>query len=292
MRNRILRDLFRLPIFKVPADRSYEAAIEQHNNQLPILSENDFSVVETLRREGICFTSLEALGLASTEKVMKAVAKILPNLKPASPSQKNQFIVHADPAEIIKYPALFLWGLEERLLDIGENYLGLPLAYHGVYFRKDLANAVKIKSRLWHIDVEDRRMFKVIVYLDDVTEDAGPMEYVPKFFTSSLYKALKYHYGYVADEKMEAVIPRSNWRSCAGLSGTVVFLDPTSIFHRGKVPLNSDRFTLFFDYTSRQPKHPFYCKSCLPEADLRLLSKNFSQRQKECVFWRSGTRRG
>ncbi|MGH7999621.1 MAG: 2OG-Fe(II) oxygenase, partial [Brasilonema sp.] len=59
-----------------------------------------------------------------------------------------------------------------------------------------------------------------------------------------------------------------------------------SVFHRGKRPIADDRLAIFFDYTSRQPKFPFYCKSSLPMEDLYSLYPMFSELQKQCVFWR------
>jgi hypothetical protein len=93
---------------------------------------------------------------------------------------ENEFVVHATNEQMMEYPEIFLWGLEQRLLNIAENYLGLPVAYHGSYFRRDIANQVEKKSRLWHMDSEDRKLFKVIVYLNDINDERGPFQYLPK----------------------------------------------------------------------------------------------------------------
>ncbi|MCA1993414.1 MAG: 2OG-Fe(II) oxygenase, partial [Coleofasciculus sp. S288] len=166
-----------------------------------------------------------------------------------------------------------------------ENYLGLPPAYHGSHFRRDLANEVQLKSRKWHIDREDRQVVKIIVYLNDVSEDGGPFQYIPKSLTAIAVRSLAYKYGYVHDKPVEMVIPPSEWKSCTGTAGTVIFADTGSIFHRGKKPVESDRFAIFFDYTSRQPKHPYYCNSPLLREDLLILAKTLSERQRKCLFW-------
>jgi hypothetical protein len=39
-------------------------------------------------------------------------------------------------------PNFFKWGNEKRLINILENYIGLPVAYHGVQIRKDFITAL------------------------------------------------------------------------------------------------------------------------------------------------------
>lgn len=224
--------------------------------------------------------------IPSTPLILAATEKNLPGLKNTLPLHKKQYVIHATSAQIMEYPELFLWGAEERLLNIVENYLGLPVAYHGLYLRKDIANNIQVKSRLWHLDMEDRRMCKIIIYLNDVNDDGGPFEYIPKHLTSFLSHSLRYNYGYIQDRSVESFIPKSNWKSCTGAADTVIIVDTASIFHRGKTPVETDRFTLFFDYTSRQPKHRYYCKSSLSQNNLLALEPILSKHQKECIFWR------
>ena len=75
------------------------------------------------------------------------------------------------------------------------------------------------------------------------------------------------------------------WISCEGKTGTVIFVDTANIFHRGLVPQTSDRWSIFFDYTSAFPLRPYYCKSCLPLKDLLGFASCLSAKQKEYVFW-------
>lgn len=286
LRNRLLREIYRSSVFRVPSELAYKAALEKYLGNLPALSPSDFTLVDVLRREGVFVTSLKALAIPSTPLLINAAKTILPRIPKRFSSNKNEYVVHANSAQILEYPELFIWGLENRLLNIVENYISLPIAYHGLYFRRDLANNVQVKSRQWHIDMEDRRVLKIIVYLNDVSDEGGPFQYISKPLTSLLSRSLKYNYGYIPDKTVNSIIPTSDWKSCPGPSGTVIFVDTGSIFHRGKVPVVSDRFSLFFDYTSRQPKHPYYCKSSLSKDELLVIATKLSKRQRECIFWR------
>lgn len=282
---KVLRNVEQIPFVQAQAEQAYQAALKKHVANLPILSTSDKSLLETIKREGVAITSLESLGITSTPRFFQAAKNLMQEIPKSIYAQKNEFVVHATSQQIMEYPEIFLWGLEQRLLNIVENYVGLPVAYHGAYFRRDIANKIERKSRLWHMDKEDRKVLKIIVYLNNIGDDGGPFQYIPQSLTSTAASFLKYNYEYIQEKTMERVIPPSHWKSCTGSSGTVVFATTSSIFHRGKIPLTSDRFAVFFDYTSRQPQHRFYCKSSLPQQDLLLMAKKLSEPQKNCVFW-------
>ena len=285
MRTKIVKKIYQYPFIKYQADSFYQQAIEKNLQNLPTLPTNDIDLIETVKKEGVVISTLEKLGITSTTDMWKSAQNLMLKLSQKTYFQPNQIVNHASPQQIMEYPQIFLWGLEQRLLNIIENYLGLPVAYQGVYFRQDIANQLELGSRLWHIDIEDRKIFKIIIYLNDITADNGPFEYIPKPLTSKIAQSLKYTSGYIQDKIMQGVISSETYQSCTGIAGTVIIADTSSIFHRGKPPLTSDRFAIFFDYTSRRYKQALHGTSTLSYKDLLLLSQNLSETQKKCIFW-------
>jgi hypothetical protein len=207
---------------------------------------------------------LEDLGFLST-------ATMLATANTCADSMVNPRDIHAG----YKLPQIYTvtdlsefstWGSETRLQNIIEHYIGLPIAFHGVHVRKDFPNEKQLETLLWHKDSEDRRMIKVIIYLNDVTEEHGPFEYIP-LPANSLEQVNNYRVDYelwrvnflgINDDKMMKVIPKSAWKSCPGKAGTVIFADVRNIFHHGTVR-NQERSTLFFTYTANSPKRPELC---------------------------------
>ena len=283
--NKIVRDFSQIECFQVPAEQAYQESLKKYASHLPKISATDSAIVNTLKEERVFVTSLADLAIPSTSEILHASQQLLPKLLATPLKNRSEYVVHATSNELIKYPSLFLWGLEDRLLNIIENYLGLPVAYHGLYMRRDLANGLQRRQRLWHLDKEDWRMLKIIIYLKDVNHDDGPFQYIPRSLTPTIFRALNYNYGSVKDKVMERVVPQSQWKSCVGPAGTVILADTASIFHRGKVPIASDRLTIFFDYTSKKPKHPYYCKSFFSVNELIQLTSHLSQHQKDSVLW-------
>ncbi|MGB3192987.1 MAG: 2OG-Fe(II) oxygenase [Limnoraphis sp.] len=273
-------------VLKRLSQQAYQNNIKQYSQLLPTLSFDDSIVVQGLQKNGIFITTLEQLAIPYTSNLIKDTHQIIPSLLTSLPNHSSTYMIKASCEKLMEFSCIFEWGLQKRILQIAEQYIKLPVAYHGVYFRRDLANNVEKKTRLWHLDKEDRRMLKIIIYLNEVTPDIGPFQYIPKYLTDSIFQELRYNYSYVQEQRMQQVIPKTQWKSCYGSAGTVIFVDPACVFHRGKKPINSDRLTVFFDYTSRIPKHPYYCKSPFSPKQLSTLCDSLSQSQKECVFWR------
>ena len=285
IRKKILRKIDQHPLTKYHADCFYQKAVKKNLHNLPILSPEDIDLVQILEEEGVFITALDKLAIISTPDLLESAHLIMPKMSQNMLYESQENIIYASSQQIMEYPKIFLWGLEQRLLNIIEHFLGVPVAYQGLYFRQDIANQLEAGSRLWHIDQEDRKILKIIIYLNNISEDDGPFQYISKSLTSNIADSLKYTSGYILDKIMQRFVPAKIHKSCTGTAGTVIIADTASVFHRGKPPIRSDRFTLFFDYTTRRHKQALHGTSTLPYKDLLVLSKYLSKSQKNCIFW-------
>ena len=258
----------------------YRIALVKHNRQLPTLTPSERTMVETCKREGICVTSLQELGLGTTAKMLESAQEQLAVMESVHSTNADQTL--GDEASPM-YPQIFAvkdlpnfahWGEESALLRIVENYIGLAVAFQGVHLRRDFSNKKPITTELWHRDLEDRRMLKAIVHLTDVEEAHGSFEYIPKSqmsFGRSLRIQLAVIWQIVRsrlagkrdvigidDQTLNQVVPQSEWQACVGSAGTVLLVDPTAIFHHGR-SRQAGRSTLFFVYTAENPLRPECC---------------------------------
>lgn len=288
--NRITKNVFQLYFISYIVEHRYQKQLNRYTERINSLSDADLNIVRGILDNGVFVTSLDQLKIPNTEKLLNCCEQVLPKLISSLPNSKKQFYICNSSNDALLHTDIYLWGLETRLLNIIENYICLPVAYHGIYLRKDLANNVVRKSRLWHIDKEDRRMLKIIIYLNDVDRDNGCFQYIDKCHTNRIYRQLKYNHEYIKSDRIKNVVSESEWISCSGKAGTVIFADTSSVFHRGKLPQTSDRLALFFDYTSIYPLRPYYCKPSFPVADLLTLSTKFTPRHRNCVFWNRNLR--
>lgn len=261
------------------------------------LSSSDQAIVKELQRQGGVQTSLEALDLTLNENLMKA-AKAFAAQLPSTSDDSNSHLghcIHGDAATIVQdYPEIFLWGLQDRLLDMIENYIQLPVSYLGVDLRKDIPDGKQLGTRFWHTDGEDTCVVKIAIYLSDVEQEHGPFEYISKTQFNAAYRYLSPTYlrknfrqPLLDDKHMGNIISPQRWTSCVGPVGTAVIVDTANVLHHGAVP-SKERIALFFTYATRTPKNLAFCKECFPaEHLLPRFQDRLSKRQWDCLWaWR------
>lgn len=244
-------------------------------------SEKAREILTALESDGAYITSFDALKFASSPSLKASateVAQEMAQREAAGADTTKAYVVHAQGATLDARPEMIRWGLEELLLDVAERYMGAPVAYRGLTFRRELPDGQKLDTRLWHLDAEDRRIIKAIVYLNDVTMRHGPFEYIPKSVMARSPNP-RMIAGRVTDEDMAAAVPESFWRPCVGPAGTVVIVDTCSVYHRGRLP-ELDRYALFFAYNSKSPLQPQYCAALFDRERLTAGEANLSPRQK------------
>jgi hypothetical protein len=265
-------------------EASYERAKRSHEAHLPRLRDADARIVEDLNKSGVSITSLEAMGLEGVDGLLADAYALIARHFPWTRS------FQADGADILVHDKIIRWGLSDRLLDIAENYLGVPVAYDGINFFFTKADGLEAGTRRWHRDAEDRRMLKIALYLNDVDEDGGPLQVLrrrlpehdrmvrgksPILTQKELEKALGDF-----DADIDVV-------TCTGKAGTMVFADTAARYHRGKPASARDRCAIYFNYMSMAPLRPFRCeRSTISRAQIRRLAASMPQRQRDSLLWR------
>lgn len=279
--NRLHRLASDRPKARMSSELHYRADRDAYRSHLPPGSADD-PLLKALQRDGVVMTTAVELGLSD---VVAAVGPLVKELLEI-PTPPDLPATHLAGDRMRTCPEVFRWGATDRILDLIERYLELPVAYHGVYLRRDMAVERAAASNQWHLDMEDRRVIKLVVYLTDVEDGDGSFQYLPREQSVELRRALGPNYRVGPDQQMSKFVPDSEWRTAKGPAGTVLISDTAVLYHKGRRPEKKDRVTLFYDYTSRQPLHPFYCKSAMPRSVLEELTKGMGGRAHDAVFWR------
>ncbi|MEH2154177.1 phytanoyl-CoA dioxygenase [Nostoc sp.] len=265
-------------IVTLSSDLQYYVARWKHSRNLTVLEGSDRKILNALKKDGVCVTTLADLGLNSSSELLKAAYHQLSQMKNPNNDHLDEKLPQI--STVTGLPEFYAWGIEKRLVNIIENYIGLPIAFHGVHLRKDFPSRHQFGTLLWHSDAEDRRIIKIFIYLNDVEEKTGPFEYIPRSLTSLFswnyfrlyYKLWKSGYMGIDDEEVKPVIPKSAWKSCPGPAGTVILVDTKNALHHGTVR-TEERSALFFCYTANPPERPDLCTQywddTYPRAELR-----------------------
>ena len=267
--------------FNLPSitDRDRQIKRKSHQHHLPQLSSEDTQIVSSLRQEGVYITSLNKLGLPYTKRFLKKMSVLHPHLYTLS--NLNNWREGIPKFRKFLHTEILLWGLGERLLDIIENYIGLPVMFHGVDLRRDAANAPLTDARYWHKDIDDERMIKVIVYLNNVGLTGGPFEYIPRSYTEQVVNALSYQSGFISDDAISEIVSPQNWKTCAAKAGSIIISDPCNVFHRAK-PAKRNRYSITYGYTSIIPK-VYLSQFQLSPEEWQRITPNLNERQIACL---------
>ena len=282
--HKLKREIYKVPLLQTRREKIYQDLLQAYTQYLPKLNDDSKQIVQELKEHGTSIISLSELNFNASRKMLETSWQLVDKFKDMTGKPNhNCRCLDFDRTKLINYPEVYLWGLEEKLLDIVENYIGLPIIYQGFAMRKDFADGEQVGVRRWHLDWEDRRVIKIIIYLNDVDLDGGPYEYIDRQLTSETIKSLNYYnLGHLSDKEMELAVPRSRWQPCIGPATTVVISDPSSIFHHAKPPTKQDRIALTFCYTSCQPQVNWKPLT-ISQQRWKEIDRQINERQKRCL---------
>ncbi len=282
---KLRREIFKIPALQVMHEQSYQKALNYHAQFLPQVDDFGTSVLSRLRNEGTCIFPIEKLGLLSTPAMLKTAYTLADKLRNSIPipNTADNCEIGSDKSDLREFTEILLWALEPKLLDLIENYIGLPLLYQGFAMRRSIADGRHSGVRRWHIDWEDRRMIKIIIYLNDVAAGGGPYEYIRQETTAKAIETLNYYnLGYLSDEEMQKAVPRQEWTACLAPRGSVVITDPSSVFHRAQPPTVEERFSITFCYTSAEPQVIWRSRK-MTRQQWQIIDRQTDRRQKDCL---------
>ena len=282
--HKIRREIYKIPVLHMMKEQNYQKAVDCHAPFLPLLSNRERLIVERLEQEGTCIVSLDELKLSTTAQMITKAHYFANKLNsPQDLGKLQKCEIGADKKDLKESPEILLWALEPKLLNIIENYIGLPILYQGFAVRRSVADGQYSGVRRWHMDWEDRRTIKIIIYLNDVEMGGGPYEYIRKDVTTKAIKSLNYYnLGFLSDVEMQEAVSPVDWTICLGKQGSVIITDTSNVFHRAQPPTIKDRFSITFCYTSAHPQVIWRSRKISRE-QWSLIDRQLDSRQRNCL---------
>lgn len=273
VRGRAKRAWLSAPFVKQWSEARYVAQLERHADKLPRLAPDRSDIAADLLRECVAQRKVATM---FPDVVLDVADRFMAELRRSTSPEGTVRIL---PVDLAVDPALFLWGLTDENLDLAENHIGLPVHYLGVEVKRERADGRAEDVRQWHMDIEDRRMLKMIVYLSDVDDGCGPFEYIDPTRSRQAARALRYASGFVSDAVMDRVVPRESWRRVVGPRLNAIFVDSSRIFHRALAPTTADRYSMTFSYSSTA-SYQVFPEYMLSAKALRRLGHELTPRQR------------
>ncbi|NUN65752.1 hypothetical protein HCU40_13570 [Pseudanabaena biceps] len=275
----------------------YQKFIQDYQPLINKPTPDELEIVQQLEQHGVAISSLDNLAIPNSDRFMLAAENVSQELKSNAqlPLYRGKHTLNINAEQIMRYPELFLWGADAKLLRIIENYLKLPVGYDGLSYYYSIPDSREVGPRKWHRDKEDWQMIKIGVYINDVNEDGGPFECVTheanELISQAMCSKSFRRYKTALHHEIQEILPehlQDSWyRSCVGKKGTVIFVDTARYYHRGKPPHKFERSAIFFGYCSRKPRHPFFCgRSPLSTEQLQHMANLLPEDRRDCITWR------
>jgi hypothetical protein len=172
------------------------------------------------------------------------------------------------------FPELLQWGTAPLVVNTVHRYLRMRPALTDVVARLDQGSSQQVGTRIWHLDTEDVRVVRMIVYLTDVSLTDGPFEFLSREDTSGLSPALRQRAfrakgDPLLNDELGCIVPPERWCQALGPAGTVFIADNARLLHHGRVH-NSRRLAIFYTYTSRFPRYPRLSPANGPDPVVRI----------------------
>lgn len=258
-----------------------------HARHLPTLT--NYKLLQHLQEHAFATRHIDTLNLETAEKLAGEIPRLRLYLDSMQNGTKGTWWISdfgqvANMRDVYaRWPIIYKFGLDNQILDLVENYLGLPPMFVGASLRIDRYAKNISSTRKWHVDPNDHKYLKLIIYLNDVDEHGGPFEWA-ELKTPDVMAAIRGRKSVTAHELKEHC-PQAQLSSMLGPAGTIGFVDTARVYHRGKVP-QASRYTLFYSFASQRPRRADLCRESRRKAATATIpSHGLNARQLRALGW-------
>jgi len=268
MRNIFIR-IARFPFYRYPFTRwifkKFFFIVAKHTGRdlaaYPVLSSPlEAEIFQQLREKGLFLAKPENFSSKFYEKQSKAMDAAMCLINEGLPKLKGtkEYILNLD---LSKAPMSAIQSMYEffscpELEALASLYLGDKALM--VELKILVSPAMEVPdiegSQLWHSDFDDESNLKLFVFLDEVTEDSGPLQVVAKPLSCLLMDRWRYRWGKQGISHNDDIVPHeysSEIVSLVGAAGSIVFFDSVKCLHRGSRNPKRSRKILYASFTTR-----------------------------------------
>lgn len=150
--------------------------------------------------------------------------------------------------EFAGQPELLRFMVSRSLLDTVSCYLGTVPVVEGAALWWTPPNESVQSSQAWHIDELAQRQVKVILNCMEVTENQGPLHFLPADISEQVRKLAKHHRGRLSDDWIDRADATQYVRNATGPAGSGIIFDSSRCLHFGSRGNLRDRLVLTFHY--------------------------------------------
>ncbi len=146
-------------------------------------------------------------------------------------------------------------ALQPSIIKAAFHYMGmLPLLTQVQLWHSPNEHVVEGGSQSFHLDYADVRQVKIFVFIEEVTQDSGPLTVIPADASASICNSINYKLSNedirVDDETVYRIAGKEKAQPIVGPAGTLAFVDTCRCFHLGSRKADRPRTVLMIQYLS------------------------------------------
>lgn len=192
-----------------------------------------------------------------------------------------KFIDNLFQNTLTKNHPLIKFGTSKTILNIVDGFFGLNSKLQGAeiwhtFFSNK--NSQLFNAQRWHRDRDDLKVIKIYLYLNDIDEENGAMNYVPNSLRNKKYQGLsKFSFGNIEPWKVYPNndeinnLDKKEIIKFVGKKGTIVFVNTVGLHRGGKAHI---RERLFCTWSYVTPASLFKKKKFKLVNDLKVNTLN------------------
>lgn len=237
----------------------------EHRRQPPTLAPGPAAVASELKQRGVALSTVT--DLLGSDELYRAILghsaelRARPDLEFDAAKPFLTELMGSSPAVSPTDP-LLEFALHPQVRGIAETYAGMRLRIQDVnIWVNEPVTGEATQSQRWHRDLpEDYDIVKCFLYLSDVPDGAGPLQYVSGSNTaegrrirlSSEFDGIGHR---LSEAEVAAAFGDQRIVTARGDSGTVAFADTRGV-HRGGFARSAERVVAQITYASRACTRP------------------------------------
>jgi hypothetical protein len=109
-------------------------------------------------------------------------------------------------------------------------------------------NQTAVRSQLYHYDHKDTRQAKIFINLNDVTNECGPLHFLPVTSSLMVEKKVGYSQGRYTDEEVYGAVSQDRVIATIGPTGTGYIVDTARCLHYGSRGNTKERLVMMVNY--------------------------------------------
>ena len=165
----------------------------------------------------------------------------------SNPNKRFLLTIDADE-NLLKLPSIHNLITSDYIHHALSDYFTCPYTLSTIRLWWSSANDTSINSQLYHLDEEDLSQVKLLININNITEEHGPFTFLNAITSDKIISNFRVGKKKFLDEEVSVAANKSAITKLIGPSGSAAFVDTSRCLHYGSRGNKHDRLLLMTQF--------------------------------------------